>query len=62
MILTDWDTRGDDLADRLRTNLSSLGVPYDDSFRERMARLCRPYCMDVESLHTVAARLISPLK
>ena len=67
VILTDWDRRGDSLADDLRRNLSSLCVKYDDSIRDRLARVCGPFCRDVESVHLIrrmlereAARLLPP--
>lgn len=53
LILTDWDRRGDNLAQTLRDNLSSLGVRYDERIRSDMAFLCRPYAKDVESLDSV---------
>jgi len=57
VILTDWDRRGDSLADDLRRNLSSLCVRYDDSIRDRLARVCGPFCRDVESLHLIRRML-----
>ncbi len=57
VIMTDWDRRGGNLAATLRENLSSLGVRYDDGLRSEMARLCRPYAKDVESVDSVVALL-----
>lgn len=57
VIMTDWDRRGDSLADDLRINLRSLGVAYDDSVRSELSRACGKYCMDVESLDSVKALL-----
>lgn len=57
LILTDWDRRGDNLAQTMRSNLTSLGVRYDDHIRSEMAYLCRPYAKDVESLDSVYRNL-----
>lgn len=59
VILTDWDRRGDLVAEGLRSNLRSLGVAFDDSLRSELAFLCRPFCKDVESLDAVLALLRS---
>ena len=57
VILTDWDRRGNSLAEDLRANLSSLGVRFDEEIRSDLAFLCRPYAKDVESLDSVILRL-----
>lgn len=57
VILTDWDRRGDDLAQSLSENLTSLGVPYDAGVRRTISRLALPYCKDVESLDSVMVLL-----
>jgi len=57
VILTDWDRRGGSLAEALRENLDSLGVPYDDSVRRDLAVLSRPYSKDVESMDSVVELL-----
>jgi dTMP kinase len=57
VILTDWDRRGDALADDLRRNLASLGVRYDDSVRRRLSGVCHPFCKDVENIHRIRAML-----
>lgn len=57
VILTDWDRRGNILAQDLRENLSSLEVAYDDSVRSDLSFLCRPFAKDVESLDSVVFRL-----
>ncbi len=57
IILTDWDRRGGILAEALRENLDSLGVPYDDTVRRDLAVLSRPYSKDVESMDSVVALL-----
>ncbi len=57
IILTDWDRRGNRLAEALESNLASLGVPFDTEIRSTLASLCRPYAKDVESIDTVILRL-----
>ena len=57
IILTDWDRKGNILAEDLRTNLISLGVRFDTDIREDLSFLCRPYAKDVESLDSVILRL-----
>lgn len=59
IIMTDWDRRGDSLAESLSENLSSLDVRFDRDLRRRMAYVCRPFCKDVESVHSVLALLES---
>ncbi len=59
IILTDWDRRGGSLAHDLRDNLSSLGVPHDDTVRSDLAFLTRPYSKDVESIDSVIRLLES---
>ncbi len=57
IILTDWDRRGNILADDLATNLSALGVEFDRRIRLELSFLCKPYAKDVESLDSVILRL-----
>ncbi len=59
VILTDWDRRGGNLADSLRTNLESLCVGYDESVRRELSALCRCLSKDVESLDAVVSLLES---
>ncbi len=59
VILTDWDRRGDSLAESLGENLASLDVRCDTGIRKRMASVCRPFCKDVESVHSVKRMLES---
>lgn len=61
VIMTDWDRRGGNLAETLRINLGSLGVPYDDQVRRDLAVLCRPFAKDVESVDSVVEMLESRL-
>lgn len=56
-IMTDWDRRGDNLAEVLAENLDSLGVGWDGSVRRDLSALCRPFCKDVESLDSVISLL-----
>ncbi len=53
VIMTDWDRRGDIIADSLRTDLMSLGVKFDVHFRSELGALLKPYCSDVESIDSV---------
>ncbi|MBO4569175.1 MAG: dTMP kinase [Candidatus Methanomethylophilaceae archaeon] len=57
VILTDWDRRGNQLAEDLRINLMSLGVVYNTRIRETLSYLCAPYAKDVESLDSVIIHL-----
>lgn len=57
VILTDWDRRGNLLADDLRTNLMALGVVYNTRIRDALAFLCGPYAKDVESMDSVILHL-----
>ena len=59
VILTDWDRRGDLLAEDLKRNMDSLLVRYNIEVRKELAHLCRPFCKDVESLHSVVSLLDS---
>ena len=59
VILTDWDRRGDLLAEDLKRNMDSLQVRYNIDVRKELSHLCRPFCKDVESLHTVVSLLES---
>ena len=53
IIMTDWDRRGNILADSLKTDMMSLGVKYDLHFRSELGALLKPYCSDVESIDSV---------
>ncbi len=59
VILTDWDRRGDQLAEDLIRNMDSLQIHYNIEIRRELAHLCRPFCKDVESLHSVVNLLES---
>lgn len=57
IIFTDWDNKGEHLADELEHHLGALGVEYDSKLRIRFADLCRKDIKDVESLDSLYARL-----
>ena len=59
VILTDWDNKGDIIAEELRRNLSSLSVRYDLTKRGRLGELCVKDIKDVESLPVLHSRLMS---
>ncbi|MDK2824832.1 MAG: hypothetical protein PWQ44_8 [Methanolobus sp.] len=50
VILTDWDRRGNILADKLVKNLHSLGVNPDTRIRELIVSLVQKEIKDIESL------------
>ena len=49
MVMTDWDRRGDMLAERL-SELAAGSCDLDLSVRKELGRLCSGYVTDVESL------------
>lgn len=55
VILTDWDRKGDVLAEKLRGLLPPGSA--DTSVRSELSRLCRIYAKDVESMDSVVALL-----
>lgn len=57
IILTDWDRRGNTLAEDLKMNLVTLGVKFDRDIRADLSFLCKPYAKDVESLDSVILHL-----
>ena len=59
VILTDWDDKGNVIAEELRRNLSSLSVHYDINTRSRLGELCVKDIKDVESLPILHRRLAS---
>ena len=52
VVLTDWDSRGDRLAERLEEVLAKSPEETDLSIRSRLRHLCRMYITDIESLDT----------
>ncbi|NOR46741.1 MAG: toprim domain-containing protein [Methanosarcinaceae archaeon] len=57
IILTDWDRRGDILADRITTYLVNIGITPDLDIRKRISSLVRREVKDVESLYTYMVKL-----
>ena len=56
VLLTDWDRRGNALADQI-TALLSGDASVDTGIRSDLSRLCGGLAKDIESLDTVVARL-----
>ena len=56
VVLTDWDRKGDLLAERIAELLPG-GPSTDLSVRGELANLCSPYIKDVESLDTLVRNL-----
>lgn len=52
VVLTDWDRRGDNLAEQLSAVLGKDNASIDYKVRRDLSRLCRAYIKDVESLYT----------
>ncbi|MDF1534415.1 MAG: toprim domain-containing protein [Methanosarcinaceae archaeon] len=57
IILTDWDRRGDILADRITTYLQNVGITPDLDIRRRISLLVKKEIKDVESLYTYMVKL-----
>ncbi len=57
IILTDWDRRGDILADRLSEDLQYMGVNVDLELRRKLSNLVRKDIKDVEALYVHLVRL-----
>lgn len=57
VILTDWDGKGEEIAQELRRLLCSMSVPFDLSLRERLKDICMKDIKDVESLGSLYGRL-----
>ena len=57
IILTDWDRRGDILADKITTYLQNVGITPDLDIRRRISSLVKREVKDVESLHTYVVKL-----
>jgi 5S rRNA maturation endonuclease (ribonuclease M5) len=60
VILTDWDRKGDIIANDLSAQMNSLGVRSDTTVRTRLSSLSKKYVKDVESLHLLVRRLSGP--
>lgn len=59
VILTDWDRKGESIADELKRNLSALCVHFDTQIRTRLIDVCVKDIKDVESLPALYRRLSS---
>ena len=57
MILTDWDDKGNILADELEHHLSNSCIRYDSETRKRLRDICIKDIKDVESLDSLYVRL-----
>ncbi|MFA6710586.1 MAG: Toprim subdomain protein [Candidatus Methanomethylophilaceae archaeon] len=57
VILTDWDDRGDKIAEDLSIHLAALDVEYDTAVRSRLADICRKDIKDVEGIPALCSRL-----
>lgn len=56
VILTDWDDRGNMLAERLYAIIANHAI-VDIHIRKSLGHLCLPYIRDVESLDSLVGRL-----
>lgn len=59
VILTDWDDRGNRIAEDLSIQLSALCIPYDTSIRSRLIGVCKADIKDVESIPALYRRLLA---
>ncbi|MDR2846332.1 MAG: Toprim subdomain protein [Candidatus Methanoplasma sp.] len=57
VILTDWDRKGEIIANDLSIQMSSLDIRFDTAVRARLSALSKKYVKDVESLHLMVRRL-----
>ena len=57
IIMTDWDRRGDILAEKIRTYLQNIGVTPDLAIRKRISSLVKKEIKDVESLYSYVVKL-----
>ncbi|HTZ61455.1 MAG TPA: toprim domain-containing protein [Thermoplasmata archaeon] len=57
IVLTDWDTEGGHLAQRLRGFLEAERLEFDLEYRRRLARIVRGELVHVEGLYGWARRL-----
>ena len=59
VILTDWDVRGNKIAEDLSIHLTALDVEYDTVIRSRLMDVCKKDIKDVESIPALCRRLES---
>ena len=57
IMLTDWDRRGNILADKITTYLQNIGVTPDLDIRRRISSLVKREIKDVESLYSYMVKL-----
>lgn len=61
VVLTDWDRRGNSLADQIRSMLGKDNSDIDFGIRAGFSRLCRPFIIDVESLDSLVRSMSEKL-
>ena len=59
VVMTDWDPKGEEIANELERALSSLCVTYDLSLRSKLRSVCGNEINDVESLPSFYSRLVT---
>ena len=57
IILTDWDTKGGQLAHQIMDALHACGISYDSEYRATISRLVKKEVKDVEGLPPLIRRL-----
>lgn len=57
IILTDWDRKGGQLANRIMKACLNLNIPFDNDARRKLAFLTGKWIRDVESLDTLVMKL-----
>ena len=57
IILTDWDRRGDILANKIATYLQNIGITANLDIRKRISLLVKRDVKDVESLYSYMVKL-----
>ncbi|HJH30570.1 MAG TPA: toprim domain-containing protein [Methanosarcinaceae archaeon] len=57
IIMTDWDRRGDILADKITIYLQNIGIMPDLAIRKRISSLVKREIKDVESLYSYMVKL-----
>jgi len=57
ILLTDWDSKGDEMARIIEQHLRSMGSRPDGEIRSRIKKLVRKEIKDVESLHHYMERM-----
>ena len=57
MLLTDWDSKGDEMCKTIEYHLRSMGSRPDKEIRSRLKKLVKKEIKDVESLSQYAQRM-----